>query len=450
LKKAVSIIIAFVLLAAVFSACATNQPAPAAPAAPAAGATAPAAPAAPDAAADQEPVTIRFALWDYDLYLYDRAMMEAFMERYPHITVDVISTPNVDFDTRVNVMMAGGEHLDALYPRSIPLFGALHARGQLMDLAPLIERDGVDLAPFGAAIAAYMSHEGRIYGLPYRYDRFIMFYNKDIFDAAGEPYPSADMTWEEYRELAMRLTSGEGVDKIYGVFFAPFDFFFNTPGLQYGDPVNTMDMENWREGWTAFYNMMYVDGSARDGPPLRSINADQTDFLNGRSAMTINGSWFMNIIITELRSGRTDMRWGALRVPVSEGLRAQGVHGTRAAITPVSMTSTVREKEATWQLIQFIASEEGGRILASHLITPGYFSEAIFDVMMEVEGFDPSARDAMLGSPNAFPTISGVNEHAGELGRMLVEEIELLFTQNQSVDETIRSLTERRDEIVGR
>ena len=447
MKKGIFIIITAALLAAVFSACASTQPATGVSTAGDAAASTDTT--APEASGAQEQVTVRFALWDYDLYLYDRAMMEAFMERYPHITVDVISTPNIDFDTRINVMMAGGEHLDALYPRSVPLFGALVARGQLADIAPLIERDGIDLEPYGAAIPAFMSHGDRIYGLPYRYDRFIMYYNKDIFDDAGIPYPSEDMTWEDYRELAMRLTSGEGIDKIYGAFFGPSDFFFNTPGLQYGLPFDTMDMERWREGWTAFYNMMYVDGSAQDWPSLRSINADQTHFLNGRAAMTINGSWFMNLIITELRSGRSDIRWGAQRVPVSESLSAQGVHGTRASVTPVSMTSNAREVEATWQLMQFIASEEGASILASHLITPGYFSETVFDVMMEVEGFDPSARDAMLGSPNAFPTISGVNEHAGELARILVEEIELLFTQNQDVDEAIRNLEARRAEVIG-
>ena len=38
----------------------------------------------------------------------------------------------------------------------------------------------------------------------------IMYYNKDMFDAANEPYPSADKpyTWDEFVEVAKRKTPG--------------------------------------------------------------------------------------------------------------------------------------------------------------------------------------------------------------------------------------------------
>ena len=41
-------------------------------------------------------------------------------------------------------------------------------------------------------------------------------YNKDLFDAAGVAYPSNDMTWDEYYDLAAKMTSGEGSSKVYG------------------------------------------------------------------------------------------------------------------------------------------------------------------------------------------------------------------------------------------
>lgn len=43
-----------------------------------------------------------------------------------------------------------------------------------------------------------------------RYDNNLIFYNKDLFDAAGVAYPEDGMTMAEYHELAAKMTSGRG------------------------------------------------------------------------------------------------------------------------------------------------------------------------------------------------------------------------------------------------
>ena len=58
--------------------------------------------------------------------------------------------------------------------------------------------------------------DDKLYGLPFRNDYYLLYYNKTLFDQAGVEYPKNDMTWDEYRELAKKMTSGEGNDKIYG------------------------------------------------------------------------------------------------------------------------------------------------------------------------------------------------------------------------------------------
>ena len=71
----------------------------------------------------------------------------------------------------------------------------------------------------------------------------ILYYNKDMFDAANEPYPSADKpyTWDEFVEVAKRLTFDEAGKH-------PGEEGFN-PGkiVQYGAFVNnwTWQMEVW-------------------------------------------------------------------------------------------------------------------------------------------------------------------------------------------------------------
>ncbi|KRG11740.1 hypothetical protein ACA29_15285 [Lederbergia galactosidilytica] len=42
--------------------------------------------------------------------------------------------------------------------------------------------------------------------LPFQSPRNVMYYNKDIFDMVGEPYPEVGLTWPEAVELARKLT----------------------------------------------------------------------------------------------------------------------------------------------------------------------------------------------------------------------------------------------------
>lgn len=394
-------------------------------------------------------VTLKFACWDYDLYGYDKALIEAFMKKYPDIKVEVISLPNADFDNKVNIMMSGGEELDVLYAKSVNLFGSLITKNQLADLKPYIARDKLDLKPYGASIAAYTSAGDKIVGLPYRYDRYLLYYNKDVFDAAKVPYPTAQMTWDEFRALAKKLTRGTGKDKVYGALFAPFNYCFLSPGLQEGKGGYVdMDFNLFKEGWQNIYEMMYTDKTAQDWPSLKSVSADQTYFLKGNSGMMVVGTWFMNILATEIASGKTDIRWGATTVPVSKDMAKRSVQASNGSVTPVVMNARTKNPEAAWQLVKFLASEEAGKIAATYLVTPGYNSNAVVEAMTKVKGFDPSAKDAINKSGLAYPPVSGSNKNAGALATMVNKQLELLFTQNQDLNTTVSEMFRLRKEIL--
>jgi len=53
----------------------------------------------------------------------------------------------------------------------------------------------------------------------------VMYYNKDLFDAAGLPYPSVDWTTDDFLELAVALTQGQDENKQYG--YVPTSFGAN-------------------------------------------------------------------------------------------------------------------------------------------------------------------------------------------------------------------------------
>ena len=50
---------------------------------------------------------------------------------------------------------------------------------------------------------------GDVYGLPYDFGPYIIYYNKDLFDKHGVEYPTSSMTWDEFLEKCRALT-GDG------------------------------------------------------------------------------------------------------------------------------------------------------------------------------------------------------------------------------------------------
>lgn len=388
-------------------------------------------------------------MWDYELYGYDKAMVEDFMKQYPNIKVEVLNFANPDYDNKITVMLNGGEDVDVIYAKSVALFGGMISRNQVMDIAPLIKRDNLDLKPYGAAITAYMTVGDKILGLPYRYDRYLLYYNKDIFDAAGVPYPGPDMTWDDFRALALKLTKGSGATKTWGALLCPVNYCNLTPGLQEGKGgYDTMDFSLFKDGWSNFYAMEYTDKSAPDWPSLKSVSADQTYFLKGTTGMMINGTWFLNLVKTEIDAGHTTIHWGAQRVPVSNAMKAAGVHASNGSITPIVINAKSKNVEAAWTFIKYVTSERAGKIAASYLITPGYNSAGVVDAMAQVKGFDPSAKDAILKSGNAYPAVKGANKYAGALSTMVNQQLELFFTQNQTLDKTFSEMDRLRKEIL--
>jgi multiple sugar transport system substrate-binding protein len=152
-----------------------------------------------------EPVTIRFH--QLGAYFTERDFNELVIEpvkkKYPHITVTMDKTtedlPN---------LLTKGEVIDFLvtYHGSLSKYIDL---GVYLDLTPLASQYGLDLNKFdpGAldTIRA-ITEKGDLIALPYANNLNALYYNKDIFDKFGVPYPRDGLFWEDAIEIAKKVT----------------------------------------------------------------------------------------------------------------------------------------------------------------------------------------------------------------------------------------------------
>lgn len=78
--------------------------------------------------------------------------------------------------------------------------------GVAWDVTALGERNDIRLEQIWPVVYPNFVYEGGVYGHPTNAATDAVWINKRIFDEQGERYPSGDWTWEEFIEVARRLT----------------------------------------------------------------------------------------------------------------------------------------------------------------------------------------------------------------------------------------------------
>lgn len=145
-----------------------------------------------------------------------RGVIEPFEEQYTDVKVDFQEVPWEGYYEKYQTLSAAGQAPDLAFASAawIQDFARL---GIALNLDPFVEMNGV-FGPEDADVyflktldgLRYPGTEGSLYAIPYEWVTIIFYFNKDIFDAASEPYPTNDWTYSQILEVGQRLTQGEG------------------------------------------------------------------------------------------------------------------------------------------------------------------------------------------------------------------------------------------------
>ncbi len=148
-----------------------------------------------------------------------QAVVDAFNASHDNIELVLEIVDNASATEVLNTQIAAGNAPDIVGPMGIA--GRAAFPGAWLDLEPLIESTGYDLSDFDPAMVDFYLLEGQgQLGLPFGIFPSFIFYNKDLFDEAGLPYPPEEfgapyvdadgneMPWdlETLQELSMLLT----------------------------------------------------------------------------------------------------------------------------------------------------------------------------------------------------------------------------------------------------
>src|SRR5690554_3440622 len=122
------------------------------------------------------------------------------------ITIDYTFVPYGDYFVRLQTDFAAGNPPD-VFELNFENFATFASRGTLLPLDDYLTEDKRDFF-YGAALDAFASG-GTQYALPISFSTVVMYYNKDMFDAAGLDYPTDDWTWAEVEAAGLALTDAD-------------------------------------------------------------------------------------------------------------------------------------------------------------------------------------------------------------------------------------------------
>lgn len=376
-------------------------------------------------------------------------LVAAFNEVHPEIAVALQHIPSQsDYRKRLGADFAAGVPADIVlmnYRRYAPFAakGVIEPIGPYMEQSELIKVEDF----YEQAINPYY-WEGTLMCIPQNLSSLVVYYNKDLFEAAGVPYPSNDWTWDEFLAAAQAITEdtdGDGVTDIYGVgtdatIFRVAPFVWGNGGDLVDDPENptalALDEPATKEALQWFIDMQVVHGVA-PGLVEEQAEASESRFLNGRLGMFFNSRRGVPTYRTIER-----FEWDAAPLPVGPVTRAGILHADAFC-----MAKTTEDKDAAWTFIEYANSIEGQTILAaSGRTVPSLKAVAESPVFLEPDLPPANNQGAFI---DTIPYIRAVPvmDTWVDIEVTVSEELERAFHGDSTLDATIDAAVVRTREF---
>jgi len=392
--------------------------------------------------------TLKWAMWDADLTVYYKPLIEAYQAKNPNVKIELVDLGSADYSTVLLTQLSGGADLDVIAIKDMPGYANLIRQNRLEPLNSFISSAGINTAQYNGVVEQ-VTVNGNIYELPFRMDFWLTFYNKDIFDKAGVPYPTNDMTLDQYDALARRVTSGSGATKIYGAHYHTWRSAVQLFAIL--DGKNTI-VDGTYEFLAPTYERVLKqqdDGIVRSYTDLRTSGTHYSGvFFNSQAAMLTMGSWFIPTQIDQVAKGEaTSKNWGLVKYPHPDGVAAGTTLGT---ITGISVNRASKNKDAALKFMQFLTGPDGASVLAKTGTIPAIMNQDVINSISTIAGFPSDANSKAALSVTKTYLEMPYHEKGPDIETVLNEEHEAIMTKNKTIAAAIASMNQRVRQILGR
>jgi multiple sugar transport system substrate-binding protein len=175
-----------------------------------------------------------------------------------------------------------------------------------------------------------------------------MYYNKDLFDKFGVPYPKDDMYWDEVIELAKKMTRKDGGVQYRGLDPENITRLAWMRGLDFVDPKTDKPiMDSWKPVFTLLQQIISIPGNKPEG---KITLWDYDSFFKNRTvAMRVSSNQF------KMLADMPEFNWDLVTSPkYREDPKLIGTGGGKVLL----ISSTSKHKDDAFRVIESVLSDE--------------------------------------------------------------------------------------------
>ncbi|NJC71565.1 ABC transporter substrate-binding protein [Planosporangium thailandense] len=284
-----------------------------------------------------------------------------FRASHPKIKVTVKGGQD---DAKMTQAIGAGNGPDVGLSYSTDIVGKFCSSGAWIDLNPYLKRDSVDLGAFAGPVKQYTEFNGKRCAMPVLADAYGIYYNSDLFAAAGIANPPR--TLAELADDAKKITvfKPDGSIKVAG-FLPLFNFYENSPAhlapavgatwlardgkSAIGSDPAWKDLLTWQKSLVDWYGYDKLEAFRSSlGDEFSADNA----FQKGQVAINIDAEFRLAFLADQA----PNVKFGVAPLPTRDGANYGAGYVTGNVI---GVSKTAKNPEAAWELVKYLTANTG-------------------------------------------------------------------------------------------
>ncbi|MDI6827038.1 MAG: sugar ABC transporter substrate-binding protein, partial [Armatimonadota bacterium] len=312
----------------------------------------------------------------------NRAVFERFQELHPNIKIISASGLQVQgraAESGLLMAMAGGTAPDVFYVNFRKLHNFIN-QGFLYPLNEYIEKDPEILNKVHPEIRKVITVDGKVYSIPWFQCVQALYYRKDLYKAAGIDPNKPPRTWDEFYEYCKKLTIPEKGQWGFAFSSGPSSTAFHWINFLWqagGDIVAQDEKGQWHcvfnspAGVTAlnFYKKLMIGKWKRNGREMIGVATRTATYAQDIEQGKI-AQWFA--YSTDLVTNRSNLNPSLIGIAPLPAGPAGHANEINAGMWGINATiKDKRVRDAAWEYIKFMASEEADRVRTKAYVEAG-------------------------------------------------------------------------------
>jgi multiple sugar transport system substrate-binding protein len=290
-----------------------------------------------------------------------QSVVDDFEKKNPKVKVQVHAGQD---DEKLQKAIATGSKVDVGLSYSTDIVGNFCSNGAFRNLNTVIKRDGVDMSQFSPTVKSYTEFKRTRCAMPMLADVYGLYYNKDLFTAAG--FTAPPKTLSELETMADKLTTYNADGSIKTLGFNPTMGWYENAAAHYGPSAGAKWLKSdgtsaisSSPGWTELmtWQKAYVDKIGWNklnkftsglGQEFSADNA----FQKGKVAMNMDGEYRTAFIADQAKN----LTYGTAPFPTADD-HSDLYGGGYMTGNIIGISKGSKNPELAWALLKYLTTD---------------------------------------------------------------------------------------------